>query len=161
MSNKNTVSFCRPTMGRCSSCGTDLSGFGELCHECYLTQQAAATAVKGSSTHNWTSYIYSLLWILVSYAFVTYMSDSAKVLVLLVGLLLAWYLFLWAFSQRPRKKYSIPQETLFLTLGLCCGVVWKITDADVWMRLGLACILVSTGYRTVCRAIDRAKATHR
>jgi hypothetical protein len=160
VSNQNRVSFCLRTMGRCSSCGTDLSGFGELCHECYLAQQAASTAVKDSST-NRTSYIYSLLWIFVSYTFVTYMSDSAKVLVLVVGLLLAWYLFLWAISQRRRKRYSIQQETFSLILGFCCGVVWKITDADVWMRLGVACIFVSTGYRTVYRAMDRAKATHR
>ncbi len=118
-------------------------------------------AVKDSSTHNWTSYIYLLLWIFVAYTFVTYMPDSAKVLVLLVSLLLTWYLFLWAISQRPRKRYSIPQGTFSLILGLCCGVVWKMTAADVWMRLGVACILVSGGYRTVHRAIDRAKATHR
>jgi hypothetical protein len=89
------------------------------------------------------------------------MPDSAKVLALLVGLLVTWYLFLWAMSQRPRRRYSTPQETFCLILGLCCGVVWKITDADVWMRLGIACLLVSAGYKTVYRAIHRAKAAHR
>jgi len=147
-------------MGRCSSCGTDLSGFGELCHECYLAQQAASTAVKENLTHNWTSYIYSLLWIFVSYALLRYMPDSAKVVALLLSLLVTWYLFLWAISQRPRKRHPTPQGTFSLILGLCCGVVWKITDADVWMRLTLACFLVSAGYKTAYRAIDRLKGAH-
>jgi hypothetical protein len=105
--------------------------------------------------------MYSLLWIAVSYAFVTYLADSAKVLVLLVGLLATWYLFLWAISQRPRKRYSMPQGTFCFVLGVCCGVVWKITGTDVWERLGIACIFVSGGYKAIYRAIDRAKAAHR
>jgi hypothetical protein len=89
------------------------------------------------------------------------MLGSAKVLVLLIGLLVTWYLFSWAISQKPRKRYSIPQGTFSFVLGLGCGVVWKITGADVWERLGIACILVSGGYKATYRASDRAKAAHR
>ena len=65
--------------------------------------------------------------------------------------------FLGAYSKKPRKRYRTPQETVCLVLGLCCGVVWKITGAEVWGRLGIACIFVGGGYRAFYRAIDRIK----
>jgi hypothetical protein len=97
------------------------------------------------------------LWIFIAYAFLTYMPGFVKLVVLLAGLVVTWYLFLWAMSKRPRKSYETPPMRLSFILGLCCGVVWKITGADVWERLGIACIVVSGVYRVVYRAIDRAK----
>jgi len=67
------------SMGRCSSCGTDLSGCEKLCHECDPAQQAASIIAEDNSSHNWTAYAYLLLWIAPSYAFVTCTPDSAKV----------------------------------------------------------------------------------
>ena len=142
-------------MGRCSSCGVDLPGYEELCHRCYLARCEALAAPQDSFRRSWTTYLQLLVWILVSYAFVTYMPAPAKVGAILVGLLVVLYLFLWAYSRRLRKRYKTPQETVCLVLGLCCGVVWKITDAEVWGRLGIACIFVGGGYRAFHRAIDR------
>ena len=112
---------------------------------------------KGLSSYGWSAYMHLLLWIFVSYAFFTYMPDFVKVVVVLVGLVVTWYLFLWANSKRPRKSYATPPLRLSFILGLCCGVVWKITGADVWGRLGIACIVVSGVYRDVYRAIDRRR----
>jgi hypothetical protein len=102
-----------------------------------------------------------LLWIFASYAFVTYMPPPAKVVVLGIGLAVVWYLFLWAVSKGSGKGHPTPPQRLSFILGLCCGVLWKITGADVWGRFGIACIFVSAGYRAVYRAIDRAKTTPR
>jgi hypothetical protein len=102
-----------------------------------------------------------LLWIFVSYAFLTYIPGFAKAVVLGAGLLVIWRLHLWALSQTPRKNYGTPPVRLSFILGLGCGVVWKITDADVWFRLCGACMLVSAGYRVVYRATDLAKAARR
>ena len=142
-------------MGRCSSCGVDLAGYGELCPKCYRAQDAALIPQKDSSRHGWFSYMHVLLWIFVSYLLVTYMPASAMASVLLVGLAVIFYLFLWAYSKRPRKKYITPQETFSLVLGLCCAVIWKITGADAWGRLGIACVFAGACYRAVYRVIDR------
>jgi hypothetical protein len=102
-----------------------------------------------------------LLWIFASYAFVTHKPPLAKAVVLGISLGVVWYLFLWAISKRPRKSHSTALQRLSFNLGRCCGVVWKIAGADVWGRLGIACILVSGGYRAVHRAIERTKTTPR
>jgi hypothetical protein len=144
-------------MGRCSSCGVDLPGHEKLCDKCHVARCGALAAPQDSSRRNWTAHLQLLLWIFVSYAFVTYMPAPAQVGVLLVGFVVVLYLFLWVYSRRPRKRYRTPQETVCLVLGLCCGVVWKITGAEVWGRLGIACIFVGGGYRAFYRAIDRIK----
>jgi hypothetical protein len=149
------------SMGPCSSCGLDLPGCEKLCHECYLAQYAALTVPKDSSGYSWSAYMHLLLWISASYAFVTYTPPLAKAVVLGISLAVVWYLFSWAISQRPRKSHSTAPQRLSSSLGLCCAVVWKITGADVWGRLGIACILVSVGYTAAHRAIERAKATPR
>jgi hypothetical protein len=143
------------SMGRCSSCGVDLPGHEELCHKC--ARYGAFAAPQDGFRHGWTTFIQLLLWIFVSYVFVTYMPPPAKVGVLLVGLVGTWYLSWWAYAQRPRKRYRTPQETLCGVLGLCWGAVRKITGAEVWGRLGIACILVASGYRAAYRVIDRIK----
>jgi hypothetical protein len=144
-------------MGRCSSCGVDLPGYEKLCDKCYVARYGALAAPQDSFRHSWTTYIYLLLWIFVSYVFVTYLPAPATVGVLLVGLVVILYLFFGTYLKRPRKRYRTPQETLCLVLGLCCGVVWKITGAEVWGRLSMACIFVGGGYRAFYRAIDRIK----
>jgi hypothetical protein len=149
-------------MGRCSSCGHDLPGSEQLCHGCHLAQYGALTAPNGSSSYSWSVCIDLLLWISVSYALLTYLPGFAKVVVLGVGFLAVCCLDLWAFSQRPWKRYgSPPPERLSFILAVCCGVVWKITGADVWFRLGGACILVSATYRAARIATDLAKTAHR
>jgi hypothetical protein len=85
------------------------------------------------------------------------MPTPAKAGILLVGLVVIWYLFLWAYSKKPRKRYRTPQETFSLVFGLCSGVAWKITGADVWGRLAIACVIVGGGYRAVYRAIESRK----
>jgi hypothetical protein len=134
-----------------------LPGYEDLCDKCYVARYGALAAPQDSFRHSWTTYIQLPLWIFVSYVFVTYMPAPATVGVLLVGLVVIWYLSFGAYSKRPKKKYRTPQETLCLVLGLCCGVVWKITGAEVWGRLGVACIFVGGGYRAFYRAIDRIK----
>lgn len=144
-------------MGECSSCGRDLPGYEQLCRQCYGAQYAASTVPRGSSSYGWSTYMHLVLWIFVSYAFFTYMPDFVKLVVLLVGLVVTWYLFLWAKSKKPRKNYATPPLRLSFILGLCCGVVWKITGVDVWGRLGIACIFVCAVYRDVYRVIDRRR----
>jgi hypothetical protein len=103
----------------------------------------------------------SLVWILVSYAFLTCLAGFARVVVLGVGLVVVWCLFIWAKWKRPWKRYGTPPEYLSFILAICCGVVWKITDADVWFRLAAACIFVSASYRAIYRATDLAKTASR
>jgi hypothetical protein len=149
-------------MGKCSSCGLDLPGGEQLCRRRYLAQYSTLTAPEGSSSYSWSVHMDLLLWIFVSYAFLTYLPGFAKAVVLGVGFVVILCLDLWAFSQRPWKRYGTPPpEQLSFILGLCCGVVWKITGADVWFRLGGACILVSATYRAVRIATDLAKTTRR
>jgi hypothetical protein len=149
------------SMGKCSSCGLDLPGCEKLCHECYLAQYTALTVPKDSSGYSWSAYMHLLLWIFASYAFVTYTPPPAKAVALGIGLAVVLYLFLWAISKRSGESHSTPPQRLSFILGLGCGVVWKITGADVWGRLGIACIFASAGYRAVYRAIGRAKTTPR
>ena len=147
-------------MGKCSSCGCDLPGYEQLCRQCYGAKYAASTVPKGSSSYGWSAYMQLLLWILVAYAFFTYMPDVVKFVVLLVGLVVFWCLFLWAKLKRPRKSYDTLPRRLSFVLGLCCLAAWKITGEDfwgVWGRLASACIVVSCVYGAVYRVIDRAK----
>lgn len=149
-------------MGRCSSCGLDLRGAEHLCRQCYLAKYSTLTAPEGSSSHSGSAHMDLVLWIFVSYAFLTYLPGFAKVAVLGAGFVVILCLDLWAFSQRPWKRYGTPPpEQLSFILGLCCCVVWKITGTDVWFRLGGACILVSAAYRAVRIATDLAKAAGR
>jgi hypothetical protein len=149
-------------MGKCSSCGLDLPGSEQLCRQCYLAQYVALTTPRGSSSYGWSAYMNLPLWIFVSYAFLTYLPGFAKAIVVGVCLLVIWCLDFWAFARRPWKRYGTPPpEQLSFILCLCCGVVWKMTGADVWFRLGGACILVTTVHRAVRIATDLAKAARR
>jgi hypothetical protein len=148
-------------MPQCPDCGCDLPSLQSLCPKCYDAKYAALNVAKGSSSYSWSVYMNLLLWIFISYAFLTYMPALAKAVVLGIGLVGIWCLFFWAQAQRPRKRYGTPLQHFSFILGVCCGVVWKITGADVWARLGIACILVSAAYRAAYRATDLAKTSHR
>ena len=148
-------------MPQCPDCGCDLPSFQNLCSKCYDAQYAALMVPKGSSSYSSSMYMNLLLWIFISYAFLTYMPAFAKAVVLGVALVSIGCLFFWAQSQRPRKRYGTPPQHLSFILGVCCGVVWKITGADVWARLGIACILVSGAYRAAYRVTDLVKTPGR
>jgi hypothetical protein len=148
-------------MPQCPDCGCDLPSFQNLCSKCYDAEYAALNVAKGSSSYSWSTLVPLLFWIFASYAFLTYASGFAKAVVLGVALVGIWCLFFWAQSQRPRKRYGTPLQHFSFILGLCCGVVWKITGAEVWERIGFACILVSAAYRAAYRAAYLAKTSHR
>jgi hypothetical protein len=100
-----------------------------------------------------------LLWIfgegivgVFFYAFVTYMPDFAKGIILLAALVVIWYDR--DFPKRIGKSYATLLFWLPIILGLSCSVVWKITGEDVWGRLGIACICVRAAYRVMDRAVD-------
>jgi hypothetical protein len=95
-----------------------------------------------------------LLWLLGEatagaffYAFLTYMPDFAKAIIIAVALVGIWcdgrYL------ERARKYYATPLFWLPIILGFFCGVVWRITGEDFWERLGIACICVRAVYRVI------------
>lgn len=152
-------------MGQCSSCGLDLPGSEQICRQCLLAKSATLTAPTDGSSYSWATCINSLLWIVVSYAFLTYMPGFATVVVLGLALLIVLCLDFWAFSRRPWKRYgTLPPEQISFIFALCCGAVWKITGADVWFRLCGASMLVCAGYRIAYRAtlakaaaVDRAR----
>lgn len=149
-------------MGQCSSCGHDLPGSEQLCRDCYLAQYGALAAPQGSPSYSWSALMDLPLWIFASYAFLTYLPGFAEVAVLGAAFAVVLCLDLWAFSQRPWKRYgTLPPEQISFILAICCGVVWKITGTDVWFRLGGACILVSATYRAVRIATDVAKTARR
>jgi hypothetical protein len=148
-------------MSHCSSCGRGLPGEEHLCRECYLAQYEALSAPKSNSVFGWSTYPYLALWIFASYLFFTYTPDLVRVVVLGLSLVIIWGLFLWAISQKPRKRYATVPEGISFYLALGCGVVWKITGSGTWARLGMACVLVSAGYKAVDRLIDLAKTERR
>ena len=90
-------------MGRCSSCGFDLPGHEKLCNKCYVARYGALAAPQDSFRQSWTTYLYLLLWIFVSYVFVTYMPAPATVGVLLVGLVVVLYLF-WGLTRKNQGR---------------------------------------------------------
>jgi hypothetical protein len=114
----------------------------------------------GLSNNGKFAYKNLLLWLLGEaiagaffYAFVTYMPDFAKIIIVMAVVAVIWYDLY--FTKRTRKSYATPLVWLPLILGLFCGVVWKITGEDVWGRLGIACICVRAVYRAIDRAGDR------
>ena len=86
------------------------------------------------------------------YEFVRYAPDFAKLITLLVAIVIIWYDP--DFPKRTTKSYVTLRFWLPIVLGLFCGVVWKITGEDVWVRLGIVCICL----RAVDRVIDWAGA---
>lgn len=73
------------------------------------------------------------------------LTDRAQVIILVVAIVVIWYRI--DFPKRTTDSYVTLLFWLPLALGLFCGVLWKITGGDVWVRLGIACICVRAIYR--------------
>jgi hypothetical protein len=88
------------------------------------------------------------------YAFLNHLPDFAQVIILLAALVIIW----WHadFPKRTTPSYPTLLFWLPLTLGIFCGLMWKITAEDIWVRLGIACICV----RAFCRIIEWADVWH-
>ena len=94
-----------------------------------------------------------LLWLLVEaiigvlfYELLNHLSVAAQVIILLVAIVVIWYRV--DFPKRTTQIYATLLFWLPVALGLFCGVMWKISREDVWVRLGIAYICV--------RAVDKA-----
>lgn len=108
----------------------------------------------GLSKHNRSASKNLLLWLLGEviigvffYELLSHLPDFAQVIILLLAIVVIWYRV--DFPKRTTKIYATLFFWLPIALGLFCGVVWKITDEDVWVRLGIVCICVRAVYR-VC-----------
>jgi hypothetical protein len=93
-----------------------------------------------------------LLWLLGElivgvffYELLNRLTDRAQVIILLVAIVVIWYRI--DFPKRTTDSYATLLFWLPVALGLFCGVLWKITGEDVWVRLGIACICVRAVYR--------------
>ncbi len=104
------------------------------------------------SKHNRTGLRNLLLWLLggaiVGFffdEFLNYLPDALRAIILLVAVVVIWYR-----DDSPKRTTEIFVTLLFwvpIALGLFCGVIWKITGEDVWVRVGIACICVRAIYR--------------
>ena len=94
-----------------------------------------------------------LLWLLGGlivgaflYELLNRLTDRAQVIILVLAIVIIWYRI-----DFPKKITTDCYVTLLfwlpLALGLFCGVLWKITGGEVWVRLGIACICVRAVYR--------------
>jgi hypothetical protein len=93
-----------------------------------------------------------LLWLLGElivgaffYELLNRLADRAQVIILLVAVVVIWYRI--DFPKRSTGSYATLLFWLPVALGLFCGVLWKITGEDVWVRSGIACICVRAVYR--------------
>ncbi len=93
-----------------------------------------------------------LLWLLgeaiigvLFYELLTHLPVAAQVIILLVAIVVIWYRV--DFPKRTTKIHATVLFWLPIALGLLCGVMWKITGEDVWVRLGIVCICVRGVYR--------------
>jgi hypothetical protein len=93
-----------------------------------------------------------LLWLLggaiiavLFYELLSRLPDHAQVIILLVAVAVIWHRA--EFPKRTTKIYATLLFWLPVVLGLFCGAMWKITGADVWVKLGIVCICVRAVYR--------------
>jgi hypothetical protein len=93
-----------------------------------------------------------LLWLLGGlivgaflYELLNHLTDRVQVIILVVAIVVIWYRT--DFPKRTTDSYVALIFWLPLALGLFCGVLWKVTGGDVWVRLGIACICVRAVYR--------------
>lgn len=101
------------------------------------------------SNHNRTAYKNLLLWLFGGvivgfflYELLNRLTDRAQVIILLV--------VIWYRIDFPKKTTDSGATLLFwlpLALGLFCGVMWKTSGEDIWVRLGISCICVRAVYR--------------
>ena len=104
------------------------------------------------SNRNRSAYKNLLLWLLGGvivgvffYELLNRLTDRAQVIILLLAIAVIWYRI-----DFPKRTTNSGVTLLFwlpLALGLLCGVMWKISGGDIWVRLGVACICVRAVYR--------------
>jgi len=84
------------------------------------------------------------------YVLSRYMPDFAQAIILLVAVVVIW----WDrdFPRRASPSYATALFWFPIVLGLFCGIAWKITGGEVWVRIGLAFICVRAAYRVIDRA---------
>jgi hypothetical protein len=73
------------------------------------------------------------------------LTDRTQVIILVVAIVIIWYRI-----DFPKKTTNRAVTLLFwlpLALGLFCGVMWKVTGEEVWVRIGIACICARAVYR--------------
>lgn len=73
------------------------------------------------------------------------LTDRTQVIILVMAIVVIWYR-----ADSPKRTTRIQATLLFwlpLALGLFCGVLWKITGGEVWVRIGIATICVRAVYR--------------
>jgi hypothetical protein len=106
----------------------------------------------GLSNHNLSASKNLLLWLLggaiigaLFYELLNHLPVSAQVIILLVAIVVIWRDPM--FPKRTTKSYATLLFWLPVALGLFCGVMWKITGEDVWVRLGIVSICVRAVYR--------------
>jgi FtsH-binding integral membrane protein len=106
-------------------------------------------------------YMRLLLWVFANaiigmlfYMFSAHMSDFAIGLVLLMAVFVIWY-------DRDFPKRTSPRHVTLLfwlpvILGLFCCIAWKITGADIWVRLGITLICVRAANRIIIDRVIRS-----
>ncbi len=104
------------------------------------------------SNHNRSASKNLLLWLfgeaiigVLLYELLNYLPVHAQVIILLVAIAVIWYRV-----DFPKRTTNIHATLLFwlpVALGLFCGVMWKMTGEDVWVRLGIVFISVRAIYR--------------
>jgi len=102
--------------------------------------------------HNRSASKNLLLWLLGElilgvffYETLNLLTDRAQVIILVVAIVIIWYRI--DFPKRTTYRYTTLLFWLPIALGLFCGVFWKITGGEVWVRIGIACICVRAVYR--------------
>jgi len=102
--------------------------------------------------HNRSASKNLLLWLLGELIVVIFfyetlnrLTDRAQVIILVVAIVVIWYRI--DFPKRTTDSDATLLFWLPVALGLLCGVLWKITSEDVWVRIGIACICVRALYR--------------
>jgi hypothetical protein len=105
-----------------------------------------------TGNHNRSAYKNLLLWLfgeamigVLFYELLNRLPVAAQVIILLVAIVVIWYRV--DFPTRTTKINTTLLFWLPVALGLFCGVMWKITGEDVWVRLGIVCICVRAVYR--------------
>jgi len=102
--------------------------------------------------HNRSASKNLLLWLLgeaiigaLFYELLNHLPVAAQVIILLVAVVVIWWRV--DFPKRTTKIHVTLLFWLPVALGLFCGVMWKITGEDLWVRLGIVCICVRAVYR--------------
>jgi hypothetical protein len=118
-------------------------------------EQSRRAVARLGESDNRSAYKNLLFWLLgeaiigvLFYEFLNHLPVAAQVIILLLAIVVIWYRV-----DFPKRTTRIDATLLFWfpvsLFGLFCGVMWKITGEDVWVRLGIACICVRAVYRAI------------